>query len=668
MTTICRGRTGPAVGARGLIGFAQEGCWGRQIMTPDAYVDMLNESVVSEIGSLVSESVRRDRAVHKRIGGVESAGGDVNIELGPNGYGTWMKHSLGLVQSWRVDDAFVLVVTNAGVASAALTITHTNGLATSFEVAITGGSGNFTANLSDATADTIQELMDLINAHGDLAAYSPTSYMAGGTDTTLAADDYSAGGDPSSGLEAYDAVDILSHPDAAWVVCRGWGVYKHVIDAHEELPEGLSLLIGRDVAAFLYAGVKFNTFNITAAPAEILAATFGAMAKGGSTASPPTADSGNTGNQKNAFEIRYTGEAATCTLEVVHGDTLHIDSADNSEDILLNIAEEYVDPDTGRVYPVQTLGGLLEFLKDKDYLEVSIAPYTGWEMPSSWLATAGPTDIKTTSRVDFYFDATDVASAPAVWGDYRGQDQGSPVTFHIRVATGGVPGDGSASVEFSEDGGSTYHNEAVLSASEPTEVRVGAGNTNTGFTVFFPDDTTLNAGDVWSIQTIYEPPTDVAYASDQDPFSGFEGNLTIDGVDQPVMGWNTTLTNDLFGDKYHMGERVRGMLPEQQRTIEGTLTVEFDDLDLYRRFVNGVAAALLVDFKSAVKISDQYQGDSKTEFEMIVSQPNIEFNGATPVIAGMELIQTDMPYVALWDDAGGNPDMTVTLYNDKPYL
>ena len=667
MSTICAGRSGPAVGARGLIGSAQEGCWGSQVPTPRKYVDMLNESIVSEIGSLISASLRPDRAVHKRIGGTENAGGDVNVELGPTGYENWIKHALGKVESERLDMAFILKVVNAGATTATLAVTQVSGLAVTFAVTLAGGgSASFSADLTDASADTIGELMALINGSSDLAAYSPEEYYDGTNQTTLDVLDYTLASDPANSLAVASAVDLLTHPDKVWVITRGWGVYKHIVKAHSELPEGLSILVGRDVASFLYAGCKFNTFGITATPGEILTSVFGVMAKGGTTCSPPTADIGNTGNERNAFSIRYKGAGATCTMTIVHGDTFKITSATGPETIFLNIAEEYIDPDTGRVYAVNKLGGLLEYLKGvaSSYLDVSIASYADWEMPSTYLKAAAGVDIKTLARTVYNFDSTDIMSAPVMWGDYIGADSGTPVTFYVKATIGGVPG--TAKISFSTDG-VTYLNEILTSATEPTKVRVGASATDTGFEILFPDDSALVQDDVWTFDSIYIQPSSVVYASDQDPFSGFEGALYMDNAKTDIMGWTTTLTNNLFGDKYHMGERVRGMLPEQKRNIEGSLTAEFDNLDLYRRFVNGVSAALEVRFISSVKIANSAMGDSKTEFGIVAKQPNIKFNGTTPVIPGEEIISVDVPYVAMWDDVNSLPDMTMEITNNVPF-
>lgn len=666
MPTISRTGINPAVGAKGLIGYAQEGSWGSQTMNSRKYVDMLNEAMVSEIGALISGSLRSDRAVHKRIGGVEAAGGDINVELGPTGYGSWLKHALGSVTTTRLDDAIVVKVTGS-VSTAILSITHVAGLSTAFDLTITGGTGNFNADLTDATADTIGELMVLINNHADLTAYSPYSYRNDATPlTTLQSTDYSADADVASSLEALSSVDLLAHADDAWVVNRGWGVYSHQIDASEIIPEGCSILVGRDVAAFLYSGCRVNTLAVNAVPAEILGATFGWMAKGGTTASFPTAVAGNTGNEKNAFDIKYTGAGATCTLTIVKGDTFQIDSATGSEDILLNIAEEYVDPDNGRVWAVHKLGGLLEFLKEKSYLWIDISPFADWEMPTTSLKVATAADINLATAPTFNFDSADLVADPVLWGDYIGTDTGTAIKFYVKVhTTAGVPG--TARLEFSTDG-STYYNNVLSSATEATEVRTGSGNVDTGFTVFFPDDTALIAGDVWTFESIYAVPTSPTYASDQDPFSGFEGALTIDNVAQNIMGWTATLNNNLFGDKYHLGARTRGMLPAQQRSIEGSLTVEFDDLDLYRRFLNGTPADLSIVFSSILKVSNTAMGNSKTDFALTIRQPNIEFNGATPVVGGMEIITVDMPFVALWDDTNSLPDMRVVLVNDVGYL
>jgi len=134
------------------------------------------------------------------------------------------------------------------------------------------------------------------------------------------------------------------------------------------------------------------------------------------------------------------------------------------------------------------------------------------------------------------------------------------------------------------------------------------------------------------------------------------------------MGWTATITNNLFGDKYHLGKRTRAKLPEQKRTVEGTLTVEFDNLDLYRRFLNGTQGNIIMIFTSPSYITDTVLGDSSTQYSLTVRQPEIEFNGTTPVTADEGIITVEMPYVALYDDTNSIPEIRITIVSDVAYI
>lgn len=658
----------PAVGARGQIGISQEGSWGSKQPIPTHFFEMLNESVVSDIGALISNALRPDRAVHKRISGVESAGGDVNVEVSAAGLGKLFKHALGEVTTTRLDHAFVLKVKDASATSAKLTITTAASYATNFAVDFTGAvAGDFSQSLADSTADTIQELMDRINQPGTgLAAYSVTSYQAGGDSTSIDASDYAVATDNANKLEGVTAVELIKNAsgDKDFLVCFGWEVYQHVIDAAATLPQGLTFEIGRDVAAFTYSGCKVNTMTLTADTGEILGGTFGIMSKGGSTASRAIADSANTGNSRDAFSIRYTGDGATCTFEI--DKTNHqviINSATASEDLVLDISVPWTDPETGVVYPIHTVGGLVEYLNDLSYITCTIADYCSLDADSSYLADAGPTDINVTSAVLFSFDTSDVVSEPVTWGDYYTSDSGTAQEIICEVVTGGAPG--TATVKFSADAGSTYGSTYTTSATLPTDVRV-ANNVDTKFTIFFSDSSDLQAGDKWTISSFKDEET--ATYDDLDPFAGFDGALTLDGASQDIMGWNCTLNNNLFGEKYHLGNRTRGALPEQRRSVEGSVNVEFDDLDLYRRFVNGTSGNLIIAFTSDTYVSDSVLGNSRSQYSLTIRQPNIEFNGATPTIADEGIITVDMPYVALYDDTNEIAELRVTLVNNTAYL
>ena len=658
----------PAVGARGQIGLSQEGSWGSKQNVPTTFFEMLSETIVSEIGSLVSNSLRPDRAVHKRIGGVESAGGDVNVEVSASGLGKLFKHALGSVVTTRLDHAFVLKLTDAVSTSAVLTVTAVAGLATNFAVVITGGTGTgVDLSLSGAAQDTIQELMNVINGAGTgLAAYSVTSYQAGGDSTSIDADDYAVATDDSNTLEAVAAVELVKNTAGlkTFLVSFGFGAYQHVIDANATLPQGLTFEVGRDVAAFQYSGCKVNTMTLTADTGEILGGTFGVMSKGATTASRAIAAAANTGNAKNAFSMKYTGAGATCTFTVDKTNhTVNIDSATASQDLDLDISIPWTDPLTGIVYPVHTIGGLVAYLNGLAYITCTISENTNLDADSSYLVAIAAEDINVTTAVVFDFDTDDVVSEPVTWGDYYTGDSGVVKNITAEIVGAGVPG--TATIKFTAEGGvdgSTY----TTSATVPTEIRIAA-NVDTKMTIFFPDDTALEAGDQWVISSFKLAETADDYPT-LDPFAGFDGALTIDDSSQGIMGWNCTLNNNLYPDKFHLGERVRGALPEQRRTVEGSVNVEFDNLDLYRRFLNGTTGNLVMVFTSDTYISDSILGNSLTQYALTIRQPNMEFNGTTPTIADEGIITVDMPYVALYDDTNTIPELRITLVNNSAYL
>lgn len=152
------------------------------------------------------------------------------------------------------------------------------------------------------------------------------------------------------------------------------------------------------------------------------------------------------------------------------------------------------------------------------------------------------------------------------------------------------------------------------------------------------DGSTRNdAGAIVSTSQVAAPVP--SYKGAQDPFTGFEGKLTMDGVEEEVLGITFTLNNNLAGDKYYLGSQDRGNLPEQDRSIEGTITLEFKNTNMYRKFLAGVSASLSIQFvrNSAERVK--------------ITFPKIEFGGRTPTSAGKEAIVIEVPFVALWHDS-----------------
>ncbi len=656
---------GPAVGARGQCGFSEEGAWGCQQQTPDTFIELNSDGVKSEIASLVSGARRADRAVHKKKTGVENCGGPIECEVTPTGLETWFKHALGEKQTTRIDNAFVLECLATDETSCVLTITHTAGLATALSIAMTVNSADdITLDLTNGSYDTIGEVMAAINLKASLAAYSPYKAQSSTWQTTLEASyDYCASTDASSRLEELSLVDLIKSPSQMFVVGTTWGVYSHQIQGAATLPAGLSIELGRDIAAFLYSGCKVNTLEVACEYNDFLKATFNFLGKGGTTADIPVAASANTGNEKNAFKIRYTGEQSTATLDIdATNYNLTLDIDGTSEDIVLNINEPYVDPTTGITYCVNKVGGLVEYLNDLSYIDCYIGDYVNPNTDSTSLKDYTTTDITSSTYTWFNFASATVVSVPVLWGDYIGTDGGDSKTITCNIVGAGVPG--TATIRFKLDDGS-YGSTITTSATIPTEIRI-ASNVNTGYTIFFPDTTSLAAGDTWTFETIKAAET--ATYPTQDGYSGFEGSLTIDGTAQEIQSLSFTVNNNLYGEKYHLGERTRAKLPEQKRNVEGAIVTEFDNLDHYRRFVNGTGFAIAIVYTHDEYITDTILGDSVTNYSLTIDFPNVEYSGTTPVNDTDGILLPEFPFTAMYDDTNSIPEIRMTWVTDKAYV
>ena len=133
--------------------------------------------------------------------------------------------------------------------------------------------------------------------------------------------------------------------------------------------------------------------------------------------------------------------------------------------------------------------------------------------------------------------------------------------------------------------------------------------------------------------------------SNVDPLSGFDGTVTIAGeTDYCVLSFDMTVNNNIGTDQFCMGSRYRSSGPEGQRTIEGTIAIEFTDLVNYSKYVAGTSVAVTVLF-------DLF-GDGTETLKIIL--PNVEYNGETPQAGGQEAITQNLPYQALWSDSASS--------------
>ena len=124
-----------------------------------------------------------------------------------------------------------------------------------------------------------------------------------------------------------------------------------------------------------------------------------------------------------------------------------------------------------------------------------------------------------------------------------------------------------------------------------------------------------------------------------DPFSGFNGAVEIDGISKCVLSFEVSLNNNYNTDKFCLGDRFRNSLPEGGKEITGTISMEFTDLVFYKKFIDGTSAIFTIHF--------DLLGDGTETMKVIL--PKIEFNGTTPTAAGKDAMNQELPFTALWD-------------------
>jgi hypothetical protein len=83
------------------------------------------------------------------------------------------------------------------------------------------------------------------------------------------------------------------------------------------------------------------------------------------------------------------------------------------------------------------------------------------------------------------------------------------------------------------------------------------------------------------------------------------------------------------------------------------MTVEFDSLTNYNRFVNGTIAAVGAKWTAATAI------ESTTFPYVEISLPDVRFDGATPAVAGPDVLSYELSFKALYD--GTDEPITVDV-------
>jgi len=86
--------TGPAVGAKGFIGFGPESTWGTAV-TPTRYIEFLSEGLKRNQSGVVSNGIQPYRGATSYKRTTIAPGGDINFEMCPEDVPTLIYHALG---------------------------------------------------------------------------------------------------------------------------------------------------------------------------------------------------------------------------------------------------------------------------------------------------------------------------------------------------------------------------------------------------------------------------------------------------------------------------------------------------------------------------------------------------------------------------------------------
>jgi len=113
--------------------------------------------------------------------------------------------------------------------------------------------------------------------------------------------------------------------------------------------------------------------------------------------------------------------------------------------------------------------------------------------------------------------------------------------------------------------------------------------------------------------------------------------LTVAGVAMDVKSFSLEANNGLAEDRYFLGSALRkNPFEAGMRTFTGKLEPEYESLTAYNRFVNGTEAALVILLQGAT-ISSTYK------YQLTVTA-NVRFDGDTPNVGGMGIVQQSLPY------------------------
>lgn len=138
-----------------------------------------------------------------------------------------------------------------------------------------------------------------------------------------------------------------------------------------------------------------------------------------------------------------------------------------------------------------------------------------------------------------------------------------------------------------------------------------------------------------------------SYPASQTLMNFTGGQATIAGANVDITDITLTFDPAIKNDRYFIRNNTlkKEPVPNALIAFSGTIGMEFTDTVAYNRFVNGTLAAVTMTWTGA-----QIEAVTPTYFyQVILTLPQVRFDGTTPNIAGPDVVPLSMPIKVLWD-------------------
>lgn len=141
-----------------------------------------------------------------------------------------------------------------------------------------------------------------------------------------------------------------------------------------------------------------------------------------------------------------------------------------------------------------------------------------------------------------------------------------------------------------------------------------------------------------------------SYSAAAVPLSFIDGALTIDAGAIAVKDATIVIADAQDVERRFIGNTRKEPVANGEMVITGTLTLEFNDLAEYAKFIAGTASALVLTFS---------YGDTGAgvPFSLVLTIPSLEYTGETPNVGSSGVVQQNLPFKALYN--GTDPILTI---------